>query len=159
MTTDLHELHPGQDLARPAPLDDHGIAPLDPLAIGLRDVDRTVIERATPLDHDAVKVRVRERDARDAAERAHLLDAGGINVAGAVPEQIAARRAHEQCALTDGDGWRHADAVKVALELADLDAMTRRGEFVERRPLLTALPHVLPLVLADQAVRGRDIRR
>src|SRR6267378_7686558 len=100
-------------------------------------------------------MRMRERDARDAAHRPDRIDAVGVDVAEAVPEQVARGRSHEQRTLADPDGGLRADADEARLELAQLDCVTSGRELVEGRPRLAALPHVLALVFADRTALGR----
>src|SRR5207302_1005064 len=63
----LDERDAGRELTRPPPRDDRGVVALHPLAIRGRDVDRRSTERVAPLDHGAVEMRMRERDAADSA--------------------------------------------------------------------------------------------
>src|SRR3979490_3533170 len=101
-------------------------------------------------------MRMRERDARDAAEPADRPDAVGVDVAEAVPEEIARGRSHEQRTLADPDGRLRTGAGQARLQLAQLDAVTTGREVLQRRPRLAALAHVLALVFADRpALRRR----
>src|SRR2546426_5539686 len=84
----LDERDAGRELTRPPPRDDRGVVALHPLAIRDRDIDRRSTERMAPLDHGAVEMRMRERDAADPALRADPGDGLVIDVADAVPEDV-----------------------------------------------------------------------
>lgn len=95
-----------------------------------------------------------ERDPRDAADRPDRRDALVVDVAEAVPEEIAAVRADEESTLADAERGLYPDAGQVRFEVAQLDALPLRAELVERRPQLPTLANVLALVLADRAAVG-----
>src|SRR3546814_4951540 len=71
----------------------------------------------------------------------------------AVPQQVAARRAHQQRALADREAWLGADAEQAFGLRFDAVAM-RVAQRLERGPLLPAAADVLALVLADRAAFG-----
>src|SRR5213593_819008 len=155
MTTGLDEREPRQDFIDSRPRDDRRVVSLDPRTIGRRYPHRAAAERAAPLDHHSVEMWMRERDARDAPDCADRLDARSVDVAEAIPQEIAAGRTHEQRALADADRGLRSDAGQPRFQLAQLDAVTLRRELVECRPRLAALAHVLTLVLADRTALGR----
>jgi len=103
-------------------------------------------------------MRMGDRDGGDAAETAHDLDRGVIDERDAVPEDVAAWRAQQQRALTDGKLRHRADADQAGLVLPVAVEMPAR-EGIERGPLLPAGRHELTLVLADRTARRRFIRR
>ena len=103
---------------------------------------------------------MRERDAADPASSADLRDGRIVDVTDAVPHHVPVRGPHEKGTLSDAERWRHAHADESGLELAELDPVFHQTKLLDGRPSLTALPHVLPLVLADGAVlRWRLARR
>src|SRR6185312_13013815 len=93
-------------------------------------------------------------DGLDAAEALDERDRRGIERRDAVPQHVAAGCPHENRALADGEGWRRADADDVRLVLAE-GIHVARLERIERRPGLAARRHVLTLLLAEEALRGR----
>src|ERR1700738_4684085 len=103
MTPTLNQREPGEWLDNALPVLDGRVGSHHPLAIGCRDVDRRVAESATPFHADAVEMRVRHRDAVQAAPRVDGGDALVIDEAEAVPQEVAARRLDEQRALADTD--------------------------------------------------------
>src|SRR5439155_1739826 len=155
----LDERDAARELTRPPPRDDRGVVALHPLAIRDRDVDRRSTERVAPLDHGAVEMRMRERDAADPALCPDRGDGLVIDVADAVPEDVAVRRPHKQGALPDPERRRHADSDESRLELAQLDPVLHQPKLFHRGPGLAALAHVLPLVLADGAMLRRRLAR
>src|SRR5438874_8116015 len=137
------------------PVFDRGIGPHHPLAIRLRDIDRRVPEGATPLHVDAVEVRVRHRDAVEAAARADGRDALVVDEAEAVPQEVASGRLDEQRTLPDADGWIGTESAEPRLEVAHLDAVAFPAEPGQGDPALPTGWDVLPLVIADRAMRRR----
>ncbi len=126
---------------------------LDPLLVRARDEDAGV-ERVGELDVGGVEVRVRHADRVDAAE---LGDPGArrvIQQRHAVPQDVAARRAHQQRPLPDREGGLHSDADQVGLLLAD-HRRALGADLGHGGPLLAAPADVLPLVQADGAAAGR----
>ena len=75
----------------------------DPLAVGGVQMDRHAAERPAPLDHGRVVVRMRDRDALDAAHGLDQLDGGAIDQRDAVPQDIAVRGAQKLRALADAE--------------------------------------------------------
>src|SRR3546814_2430781 len=117
--------------------------------------DRHVAERATPFDHARVVVRMRDRNRADAAGFAHACHGVVIDQRDAVPQQVAARRTHQQRALADREAWLGADAEQAFGLRFDAVAM-RVAQRFERGPLLPAAADVLALVLADRATRSEE---
>src|SRR5207237_10226080 len=110
-------------LERALPLFDGGVGPHHPLTIRLRDVDRRISEAARPLHVDAVEVRVRHRDAVEAAPCADGRDALVVGESEAIPEEVAGGRLDEQRALSDADGRISTDPGEPRLEVTRLDAV------------------------------------
>jgi len=99
-------------------------------------MDRHAAERVAPLDHRGIVVRVRDRDAGDAAKGAHDLDGGVVDEADAVPQDVAVRRADQQGALGDRERRRGADADqdRIMLRPHEVDEIARRfAETVKAR--------------------------
>src|ERR1700674_330301 len=152
MTPTLNQLEPGEWLDDVLPILDRGVGSHHPLAIRRGDVDRRAAEGATPLHADAVEMRVRHRDAVQAAPRPDGGNALVIDEAEAVPKEVATRRLDEQCALADADGGIGAHPGETRLEFAHLDAVAFAAEPGQRHPALPTRWNVLPLVGADRAV-------
>src|SRR5712691_11881429 len=100
------------------PILDGRIGSHHPLAIGGRNIDRRLAERATPLHANAIEMRVRHGDAVEAAPRADCRDAAVIDESEAVPEDVAGGRLDEQPALADTDRGIGADPGETRLEVA-----------------------------------------
>src|SRR3546814_14939334 len=86
----------------------------------------------------------------DAAGFAHACHGVVIDQRDAVPQQVAARRTHQQRALADREAWLGADAEPAFGLRFDAVAM-RVAQRFERGPLLPAAADVLAIVLADRA--------
>ena len=82
-----------------------------------------------------------------------MLDGRGVERGDAVPQDIAAFGAHQQRALADGESRRADtdDAGVVFVEAVHVALRERR----KRGPALPARRDILPLFLADHALRGR----
>src|SRR5207249_7972554 len=80
-----------------------------------------------------------------------------VDVAYAVPEEVAARRLNEQRPLTDAEPRPRIEAPerRLALDSPHADLVSGRLHFREGRPLLPAPADVLTLVVADKASSGR----
>src|SRR3546814_17274172 len=92
---------------------------------------------------------MRERNRADLAGFAHACHGVVIDQRDAVPQQVAARRTHQQRALADREAWLGADAEQAFGLRFDAVAM-RVAQRFERGPLLPAAADVLALVLADR---------
>ncbi len=114
------------------------------------------IEGARPLAHGGVEMRMRNRDRMDATETLDRRHGGGIERGDAVPQQIAARRAHQQRALADGKTGADAEHARLVFAVAVHFALRQR---LERGPALAAGRDILPLLLADAALRRRLVAR
>src|ERR1700736_1752854 len=101
----LDQRQAGEWLDGTLPILDGRVGPHHPLPIRARNVDRRGAEGATPLHADAIEMRVRHRDAMEAAPCADGGDALVIDESDAVPEEVAVGRLDEQRALADTD-WR-----------------------------------------------------
>jgi hypothetical protein len=116
------------------------------------------VEGVRPFHHRGVEMRVRNRDRFYAAETLDQRDRCFVQKRDAIPQHVAAGRAHQQRALADGEPRLRPDAEDVRLvgaKAVDMALPERR----ERRPALPARRDVLPLLLADRALRGRIIAR
>src|SRR5207245_4251554 len=157
MAPPLDQSEAGEGLDDTLPVLDGRVGSHHPLAIRGRDVDRRVAEGATPLHADAVEVRVRHRDAVDAAPRADGGNALVIDESEAVPEEVAGRRPDEQRALADADRRIGANPGQTRLEFTQLDAVAFAAERGQRNPALPTGRNILPLVVADRAMWRRDL--
>jgi len=93
-------------------------------------------------------MRVGDGDGREASERAHRLDRGVVEQADAIPQDVPARRLHQQGALADGEGWSGADAGQAGLKRADFIGVSLL-QFGQGGPFLAVEADVLALVQAD----------
>src|SRR5207237_836416 len=82
-------------------------------------------------------------------------EAGIVDKAQAVPEDIAGSRLHQQRPLADSNRWIRADPGQSRFEVADVSTPAFRPKLLERRPTLPLRWHVLTLVVADRAMRRR----
>src|SRR5579872_3548050 len=130
------------------------VRPLDPGAIGGVQMDRRIAERAAPLDLRRVEVRMRDRDRLDAAETPDEGDRRRIERRDAIPQHVAALRAHQKRALADGE-MRFAGKAENVRGMLDERIAVRFLQRLERRPGLPARRNVLPLLFADVALRRR----
>src|SRR5690625_4187124 len=89
-------------------------------------------------------------DRGDIAELPYACHPRVIDVADRVEEQVAGQRPDQLGHLADARRGAAGDAVQVGLDLGDLGGGARRGEVVERRPLLTIGGNPLSLVGADR---------
>src|SRR5215470_3315194 len=114
-------------------------------------MDRTV-EGPRPFVHRRIKVRMRDRDRLQATKTLDHTDRRCIERSNAIPQNIAAFRAHEQCALADGKAGADSDQTGVVFMEA-IHVVLRQG--LKRGPGLSAWRHVLALLLANGAFAGR----
>ena len=120
---------PNQRKARPdrlgVPLPElhRGVRPRHPLTISRMQVDRYSPERAAPLHHRGVVVRVGDRDARDAAHALQQIDRGVIDQREALPQHVAGRRAGKDRALPDAELRGGLDGRKPRREAPELVAV------------------------------------
>src|SRR5439155_3138328 len=147
----------GERLHHTLPVPDDWIGPHHPLAIRGRDVNRCAVECVTPLDANAVEVRVRHGDAVNAAAGPDRRDALRIDEAEAVPEDVAGGSLNKQGALADTDRRIGADPGQAGLEVTHLDPVSFATKLGQSRPALASRWHVLPLVVADRAVCRRAV--
>src|SRR5438093_750090 len=91
-----------------------------------------------------------------ASQLAHLSHRLLVDVADAVPEEVAAPCLHEEGALADPEARPGVDAPKglLPLDLAQAVPVSAPFHLFERRPLLSSPADVLALVVADQAPFG-----
>src|SRR4051794_35254907 len=75
-----------------------------PLTVGRVDIDRRVVECSTPPKHAGVEMRMRNRDGTNPTEMINFGDGGFVDQGNTIPQHIAARRLHQQRALTDREG-------------------------------------------------------
>ncbi len=127
--------------------------PHDPFAVVGMDMNRH-IECLGPVVHGRVEMRVRDRHRLHAAERLDERDRRVIEHRDAIPQHIPVRRAHQDRALADGKARLRRDADNSRFVLVPAVHMGDR-ELVLRGPALTRRRHVLPLVVADRAIRRR----
>ncbi|HEU5169101.1 MAG TPA: hypothetical protein VFU46_01115 [Gemmatimonadales bacterium] len=128
-----------------------------PFAVGLVQPDRNPAQRAAPLDHGRVVVRVGDGDRPGPTGRLHGGDRGIVHQRDAVPENGKPGIAHEQRALPDRE-WgldHHPDQVGT---LRENDDGVTGVKLSQRRPPLPLEADELPLVLADAAALGRQRR-
>src|SRR2546427_5667563 len=149
----LNQGEPGDGGDRPLPVADRRVEPHDPLPVCLRDEDGRVAEGLAPLDADAVKMRMRHRDAAQSTSVANGGDPGVVDKSQAVPEDVAFGGLYQQCPLADPNRWIRADPGQPGFELADVGAAALRLELRKGYPALSTRRDVLTLVLADRAVR------
>ena len=97
-------------------------------------------------------MRVRNGDSPDAAQAIHGRNRRLVNQADAVPQQVALRRLHQQRPLPDGKAGLRANAGQPWFFRFD-DIVMISLQISQCRPLLPLPAHVLPLILADGAVR------
>ena len=110
------------------------------------------IEGLRPFVHCRVEMRVRDRDRLQAAKALDHAHGRRIERGDAVPQNVAAFRAHEQCALADGKAGADSDQSGVVFMEA-VHVALRQG--LKRGPGLSARRHVLPLLFANGAFGGR----
>ena len=115
-------------------------------------VDRGAAEGPAPFHHRRVIVRVRDRDLGNPAQFLHPRDRRVVDQPDAIPQNVPPRRLDQERALADAELRLGVDRVEPGLFLLD-DVLVRRPEVLERRPLLAVGIDVLPLVLADRAMR------
>src|SRR5438874_365252 len=144
----LDERDTGRELARSPPCDDRRIGALHPLAVRFRDVDRGATESLAPLDHRAVEVRMREGDGGDSPASADRGYRVVVDVSDAVPENVAARRSHEQRALPDAERRGDADSDESGLELALLDPVVHQTKLFETSTRVRNAPFARPRMCA-----------
>ena len=132
------------------------VGPHDPLAVGLVEQDRDAAERAAPLDHAGVVVRVRDRDRAHLAAGAHGLEAGVVDERDHVPDHVALRRLRERAGA--GRSRRTARSRRRDSRQSSRASLRRSARssssVVQRWP---PAADVLPLVLADRAELGRRL--
>src|SRR5262245_38535878 len=121
-------------------------------------MDWNAAEGVTPFHHGVVIMRVRDRDAGQAAQPLDDLAGRSIDQRDAVPQHVAGSCAHQQRALADGELRLHADADETGLVLAEAIGMPSR-ERIERGPSLPRGWNELPIIEADGALRRRLFRR
>ena len=135
-THQRHGVVDGKRFARPEA--DRRRRALDPLALGLVEIDGNAAEGVAPLDHGRVVVRVGDGDGREAAAFVHLGDGLVGDQADAIPQHVAGGRLEQQSALVDGEGRRDAEAGDAIGLIGDLDAVVllaaRRGSASPGRP-------------------------
>ena len=85
VTTTLDEREARKRLDRPVPVANGGVGSHHPLTIRRRDVDRRAAEGMTPLDADAIEMRVRHGDPVKPAAGTHRRDALVVDEAEAIP--------------------------------------------------------------------------
>src|SRR6202030_238264 len=122
-----------------------------PLTIRCRDVNRSALERPTPLDADAIEMWVRHRDPMKSTARPHRRDPLLIDEPEAVPHEVPAPCLYHQRPLTDPNLRIGANPGKPRLQVAHLDPSPLAPQLAKRRPLLARRWHILPLVRADGA--------
>src|SRR5262249_7297602 len=133
---------------------DRRIGTHDPLLVAGMEMDRNAAERTAPLHHGGVEVRMRYADCLQAAETLDQRDRCRVEHGDAVPQDVAGGGANEECALADRKCGLRPDADDPGLILTVGIEMSE-GQPRERRPALAARRNVLPLFLADRAMRWR----
>src|ERR1700688_3581329 len=116
VTTEMVEREPGRDLELALPRFDRRIWTADPSQVGFADQHRYPAEGAAPLNLYAEHVRVTRGDRDDLAACQDPADGVVVEVAGWVPQQVAARSDDEMGLLADPDGWFDRDPEQVVLE-------------------------------------------
>ena len=101
---------------------------------------------------------MRNRDGVQSAKPVDQGDRGVIDQRDAIPQDVAFRRAQEQCALADGELRLRADADEAWLVLAEPVVM-RNPEPFQRCPRLPLGRDVLALVFADGALSRWSVTR
>src|SRR3546814_9589746 len=96
---------------------------------------------------------MRDRNRADAAGFAHACHGVVVDQRDAVPQQVDARRTHQQRVLADRE-TRFGSDTKQALGLRLDTVAVRVAQRFERGPLLPAAADVLALVFADRAALG-----
>jgi hypothetical protein len=110
-------------LGVPVPELHRGVRTRHPLMISRVQVDRHSPERAAPLHHRGVVVRMGDRDARDAAQAFQQLDCGVIDKREAVLQHIAGPRVRKDRALPDAERRGGLDRRKPRREAPELVAV------------------------------------
>ena len=121
-------------------------------------VDRHPSERAAPLNHRSVIVRVRDRDRLNAAQTIEQIDGGVVDQRDALPQDVARRRACQDCPLPDTEGRRGLDRHKSRCETAEFVAVGA-AQLFQRGPGLARCGNELSLVGASRARIGWTIGR
>src|SRR3569833_69430 len=108
MTANVYELQiVPKRLFIAAPQFDVGAVVEYPGFIVLMDINRAV-EFGGPFIHVAVKVRVRKGDGFQSAFAVDELLSCIVQQRDTIPQNIAARRQQQKCALTDGKRWSYS---------------------------------------------------
>src|SRR6267142_4886871 len=94
---------------------------------------------------------MRNRDGVQPAKPLDQGDRGVVDQRDAIPQDVPLRRAHEQCALADGELRLRTDADEAWLVLAE-PIVVRNPEPFQRCPRLPLRRDVLALVFADGAL-------
>jgi DNA-directed RNA polymerase sigma subunit (sigma70/sigma32) len=99
---------------------------------------------------------VRDGDRGDAAKTVEEIDRRLVDEAHTIPQDIAIGRLDKQCALTDRELGRHADAEQARLQALETVAM-RPLKLFNRRPALAAWRDKLPRLVTDRATYRRCV--
>ena len=129
-----------------------------PVGIVGVEMDGYTPKRTAPVDQRRVKVGMRNRDGVQAPKSLDQSDGGVVDQRDAIPQDVAFRRAQEQCALADRELGLRADADEAWLVLAEPVVM-RNSEPFERCPRLPLGRDVLALVFADRALNRWNVTR
>ena len=127
--------------------------PRDEAAIVAMQIDRYTAERLAPISDRAIKMRVRNGDRLQAAERADVVDGVAGDQRHAVPHHAAILFAQQQRALPDRKIRLDADAGNA--EIVAPGKLVAFRQLFTREPRLALPVHKLPLVFADGTPRRR----
>src|SRR5450631_591162 len=129
---------------------DRRSGPHDEGAVGCRQEYGGVVEALTPFHTRRVEVRVGDSNRGDAAQFTYGRDRFVIEVAHAVPEQVARLTANQERVLPDGELWVRRDPNETGFQFGQYVAEVPL-HIVQGGPALTAKAYVLTLVLTDRA--------
>ena len=138
-------------MAVAGPWHDGRMRPRDEAAIVAMQIDRYAAERLAPIGDRAIKMRMRDGDRLQAAERADVVDGGAGDQRHAVPHHAAICLPHQQRTLSDRKTRLDADAGKV--EIVAPDELSIFRQLLAPEPGLPLPVHKLPLVFADGTPR------
>lgn len=156
VAADGAQLDSREHLERLGPGPDRWDGPLDPSRVGLRNVNRRVVECLAPGRLHAVHMRVACDDRRDPAELPHRLDRRVIDHARDVEKQVPTVGLHQH-PLLPNPHTRAENPMQARRNLEHLDRVAGIAQLIDRRPPLPGARDVLPFVLADRTFGGRCV--
>src|SRR3979409_1878480 len=106
-------------MSLPGPRHDRRMRPGDPLPVVAMQIDRNAAERLAPVGHRAIKMRMRNRDRLEAAERPDVFDRLCGRQGNAIPEHAAIGLTNQQRALPDRKTRLDANAEKPEIVTPD----------------------------------------